>query len=153
MDTLKTKGIIDFVIKDVNGNVRDSWTITNTITNTGKAAFAGLAGNTGSVSAFTYLALGTGATSPASSQTALTTEISANGFSRASATVSRVTTTETNDTLQLVKTWTATGSQTVQEIGVFNAASSGIMSARALTTSKSFVNGEQFQATYKIIFS
>lgn len=150
--TLKIKGVIDFVIKDVNGNIKDAWTVNNLITSAGKAQIALLAGDASAVP-FTYLALGTSNSAVTVGQTSLVGEITTLGLARASATVSRTTTTVTNDTLQLVYTWTASGTVTVEEIGVFNAASSGTMLGRALTGSKSLVNTETLTATYKVIFS
>jgi len=122
-------------------------------TNAGFAAVAGLVGNTGSVNPFTYLALGTGSTAAAPTQTALVAEITDTGLARASATVSRVTTTVANDTLQLLKEWTATGVKILREIGGFNAAAAGDMLARkvfaALTTEDTMV----VKMTYKFPFS
>ena len=125
----------------------------NTITNASFAVFSGLAGNTGSQNPFTYLAVGTSSTATSAGHTTLQAEIVDSGLERASATVSRVTTTQTNDTLQLTKTWTATGSKAVEEIGVFNASSSGVMATRALTTTKTLVNTSQLVATYQIKFA
>lgn len=153
IDTLKTKGIVELTIKDIHGNVRDHSIIENLTMNAALAVFSGLIGNTGSQTAFTYLALGTSSTAVAASQTTLGAEITDSGLARAAATVSRVTTNQTNDTLQLTYTWTASGSKTIEEIGYFNAASSGVMGGRALTTTKTMVNGEQMIATYKIIFT
>lgn len=124
----------------------------NTITNAGKAQIALLAGDA-SATPFTYLAVGTSTTAPAASQTALAAEITDTGLARAASTVSRTTTTQTNDTLSLVYTWTASGSKTVEEVGIFNASSSGTMLGRALTSTKSLVNGEQFQVTYTVQFA
>lgn len=153
MDIQKQIGRIDFVLRDKFGNLKEEWSVFNTITNTGKAAMAGLVGNTGTVTAFTYLALGTSSTAAAATQTALGAEISTNNLARASATISRTTTTQTNDTLNLVYTWTASGSSTVEEIGIFNAASVGIMLGRALTGSTVLVSGDQLQATYTVQFT
>lgn len=125
----------------------------NLITSAGKAALAGLAGDTGTIDPFTYLAVGTSNTAVNVSQTTLVAEVTDDGLERASATVSRVTTTVTNDTLQLVKTWTATDSKTIEEIGIFNASSSGIMLGRALTTTKTLANQETLTATYQVIFA
>ena len=125
------------------------------VCNASLAVLSGLAGNTGSQTAFTYVANGTGSTAFAATQTALVGE-NANtyGFGRASATVSRTTTTQTNDTLTFAKTWTATGSVTVREIGVFNASSSGVMLHRTvLAADKSIVSGETFTLSYTIVFS
>lgn len=124
----------------------------NIITNAALAAISGLVGNTGSQTAFTYLELGTGATAPAASQTTLVTPITDSGMARAAATVSRSTTTQTNDTLSLAYSWTASGSKTITEAGIFNAASSGVMLARALTTSYAAVSGNVVTLTYTVKF-
>lgn len=125
----------------------------NIITNAGKAAIAGLAGNTGAITAFGYLAVGTSSTAVAATDTTLTAEIVDTGLARVAATVSRVTTTVTNDTLQLTTTWTASGSKTVQEAGVLNAASTGTLLGHALTGSLSLTNGDILQGTYQVKFS
>ncbi len=152
MDTTKTKGSIDIeVVRD--GKVVLKKTVFNGITNAGFAAMAGLVGNTGAISAFTYLAVGTSSTAFSAGQTALIGEISTNGLSRVAATVSRVTTTQTNDTLQLTYTFTVSGTSTIEEIGAFNAASSGIMLGRALTSTIALVNGDSLTMTYKFKFS
>lgn len=152
-DTQIQKGRIDLVLRDKDGTIIKDWTVFNTITNTGKAALAGLAGNTGSITAFTYLAVGTSSTAAAATQTTLGAEIVTNSLTRSSATVSRTTITQTNDTLSLAYTWTASGSSTVEEIGIFNAASVGIMLGRALTGSTALVSGDQLQATYTVQFT
>lgn len=150
-NTLGVKGRIDFKIVHKDGT-SESWTVNNLITSAGKAQLALLAGDA-SATPFTYLAVGTSTTAVAIGQTALVAEISTNGLSRAAATVSRTTTTVTNDTLVLYKAFTVTGSSTVEEVGVFNASSVGTMLGRALTTSKIVVNGDELQVTYNIIFS
>lgn len=152
MDIEKTSGLVN--LKIIRNNVCiDEITVHNGITNAGFAAMAGLVGNTGSVTAFTYLAVGSSSTAFAASQTALVGEISTSGLSRASATVSRVTTTQTNDTLQLTKTFTLSGSATVEEVGAFNASSSGVMLGRALTGTLTLVSGDELIITYKFKFA
>lgn len=127
--------------------------IKNIETNVGKAATAGLVGNTGAISPFIYLAVGTSATAVSAADTALGAEISTNGLSRAAATVSRVTTTVTNDTLQLVNVYTSSGTFSVQEAGIFNAASVGILLAHALTGTVSISSGDQLSVTYQIKYA
>lgn len=124
----------------------------NVITSAALAAISGLVGNTGAQTAFTYLAVGTGSTAAAISQTALVAEISDSGLARAAATVSRVTTTQTNDTLRLVYTWTASGTKTVEECGIFNASSSGVMLGRKVTGSQSLISGNLLAITYDVVF-
>lgn len=153
MENLKIKGIVHYLHKNAQGEVVSEETRENVITNTGLAAMAGLVGNTGAVNAFTFLALGSDATAAAAAQTALLAEISADGWERAAATVSRVTTTVTNDTLQLVNVFSFTGTQTVREVGVFNAGSAGVMLARQVPTEKAMTDGDTLTITYQIRFA
>ena len=152
MDTLKLKGTYDFEIRDVNGNIRDSWTVENLVTTVGFAQLALLAGDAAAVP-FTYLAVGTSATAVNIADTTLTAEITTNGLERVAGTVSRITTTGANDTYKITTTWTATGSVSVEEVGVFNAASAGTMLSHALTTTKAVANGENLTGTYTLRFS
>ncbi len=122
-------------------------------TNTGVAAVAGLVGNVDSQTAFTYLALGTDATAAAVTQTALLAEITDTGLARHTATVSRVQTTVANDTTQLVYTWTASGVKVLREIGILNAASTGIMLSRIVYDAITTANLMQVQMTHKVQFS
>ncbi len=153
VDTQKIRGQIKLECHDKFGNLKwnTGW-IANGITNAGKAQIALLAGDA-SATPFTYLEVGTSSTAFGASQTALQAAITDTGLARAAATVSRITTTATNDTLQLVYAWTATGSKTVEEIGVFNAASTGTMLGRALTTSKAVTNEDVLTGTYQVIFA
>lgn len=124
----------------------------NKMTNASLAVISGLIGNTGSQTAFGYLALGSGTTAVSAAHTTLVTEFSTIGLSRTASTNSRTTTTQTNDTLALAATWNVTGSGSIEEIGIFNASSSGTMLARALTTTKAVINGNVVTATYSIVF-
>lgn len=149
--TVKTNIVLE--IRDKHGKLKSLDTFHNLITSVGKAAMAGLLGNTGAVAAAGWLALGSSNTAPAIGQTALGTEWATVGLSRFAATVTRQTTTVTNDTLQLAGAWTVSGGGgTVEEIGMFNASSVGIMIGRALTGSKALVAGDTLTATYQIIF-
>jgi len=123
------------------------------ITVTGAAELANLCGNVSTPVSFTYVACGTGTTAFSNAQTALVTEITDSGLERAAATRTRVTTTTANDTVQFAKTWTASGSKTVKEVGVFNDASAGIMLARTkLTSEKVLDSGDSHTLIYKIKF-
>lgn len=137
-----------------NGKViaKTGWR-SNIITSAGKAALAGLAGNVGSITAFSYLAVGTSSTAVSASDTTLTAEIVDTGLARISVTPTRITTTVTNDTLQLTYTWTASGSKTIQEAGILNAASTGILLGHVLTGALSVGNGDILQGTYQVKFS
>lgn len=152
-DTISIAGRIKLDIYSKDGVLKDTtgW-ISNIITNVGKAQIALLAGDATAIP-FTYLAVGTSNTAVAATDTTLTAEISTSGLARAAGTVSRVTTTTTNDTYQVTYTWTASGSVTVEEVGVFNAASVGTMLGHALTTTKTLANTDILQGTYQVKFS
>ena len=146
----KFKGLVGtykFEIKDVNGKVRDTFEVTNLVTTVGFAQLALLAGDATAVP-FTYLAVGTSSTAVDISDTTLNAETTTNGLERVAGTVSRVTTTGTNDTYKITTTWTATGSVTVEEVGVFNAGSGGTMLSHALTGNKPVSNGETLTGEY-----
>jgi hypothetical protein len=149
---IEVRGFVRQEGYDVDGSLLfDTGFEQNVITNTALAAISALIGNVVAVPAATYLAVGTDATAASASQTALIAELTTLGFARSVAdTVQRVTTTQTNDTLQLIKTWTSTGSTTINEAGVFNASSSGTMFARKVTGAKSFTIGQSYVLTYNI---
>ncbi|MFA6314981.1 MAG: hypothetical protein WC648_01245 [Candidatus Paceibacterota bacterium] len=150
-NTIKIKGTVE--IKQIrNGEVIKSFKGENIITNAGKAQIALLAGDATAVP-FTYLAVGTGSTAAAVTDTTLVTEITDTGLARAAATVSRTTTTVTNDTLSLSYTWTATGAKTIAEVGMFNASSSGTMLGRKLTSAITTANTDQIVMTYTVAFA
>ncbi len=151
-NSLKLEGTYILECRRSDGSLRWKETVKNIVTNAGKAQLALLCGDASAVP-FTYIALGTSSTAVAATDTQLTAEISTNGLSRAAGTVSRVTTTVTNDTFQITKTFTASGSQSFEEIGIFNAASTGTMLSHALTGTKSVINTDQFVATYQLKFS
>ncbi len=148
INNLTVKGQYTFEIFDKEGNLRDSWKSENLVVNGGLAFITGLLGGTGTVP--TYIALGTDDTAVAGSQTALVAEITDSGLARATGTVSQETTTVTDDTFQITKTFTATGSKTIEEVGIFNAASAGTMLSRALTTTKAIDTDENIVVTYKL---
>lgn len=146
------KGVYTIDVIDKNGKQKYHEIIENLIVNAGLAEIAGLIGNTGTPTAFTYLAVGSGSTAAAATDTALETELTDGGLERASATVTRATTTATNDTLQLVKAFTVTDTKTVREVGVFNASENGDMMSRSvLTADKNLESGDTFTLTYKLI--
>ena len=80
---------------------------------------------------WTHIAMDDSNTAAASSQTALVSEFTASGLARATATVTNVTTSETNDTTQFERQFTISApNPTVDGTGVFNASSGGDMLCR-----------------------
>lgn len=134
----------------LTGNFVYSKNIRNLITNAGFAGVASRINGDGAEAAFTYIAVGTGATAANAADTTLQTETAASGLTRASATASRVTTTQTNDTAQLLKSFSVTGTVAVTESGVLNASSNGVLLCRQVFSAINVVNGDTLQITWKI---
>lgn len=145
-------GKVQLVCKDSNGNIIwETPKMKNVITNLGKAQIAYNAGHSGTF--FTYIAVGTGTTAEDATQTALVAEITDTGLARAAGTITNPTTTVAGDTHRVTYTWTASGTKTIQEVGVFTGITSGTMFGRKLTGAKVINNTEQLTATYDFIFS
>jgi hypothetical protein len=125
----------------------------NLIVSAGKAGMASRLNGDGSEAAFTYLALGTDNTAAAAGNTTLGAEIVDSGLARAAATASRTTTTVTNDTARLTKTFSVTGTKALVEIGAFNAASNGTMLGRSVFSVINVESGYTFIATYDFVIS
>jgi hypothetical protein len=143
-DRLGLKGWVEgthFRGSDIIGN----FTTDNTVVNGGKGQVAGLM-NGVVTDFFEYLAIGTGTTTPAAANTALSAEVGARG----SATCTRQQTTTTNDTAQLVATFTFNGSTAITECGIFDNSSSGTMLTRATFAAINVASGDSLQMTYKV---
>lgn len=120
----------------------------NLIVSVGKAAVAARIGGI-AMTQFTYLAVGTGTTGPVIGNTTLEAEITTGGLERAAATVSRVTTTVTDDTLQLLHEWTASAGHAVTEYGSLNASSAGVLLARSTFSVINVASGDHLKLTAK----
>jgi len=110
----------------------------HSITNTGMAQVAGLLLTDVGGTAFDYVGIGDSNTAESAAHTDLQ---AATNKKRKAATGTQVTTTQTNDTAQLVATFAAadtlSGTWSVQEAGVFNALTGGTMLFRKIFTAKS----------------
>lgn len=98
---------------------------------------------------WTVLAIGSGSTAEATTDTALATEITANGGARAAATCTYEATAKS----VWYHLWTFTGNVTVREAAVTNSvtvAGSKILMRHVWAADKSFVNGETFALTAKL---
>lgn len=123
-----------------------------TFQNGGKAIVsARLIGATPSQAEPKFVAIGTGGTAEAATQTALVTEVE----TRTSGTATQVTTTTTNDTYQVVGTVTATGARAVTESGLFDVitTSAGNMLTRALFSVINLAIGDSIQLTWQLKFA
>jgi hypothetical protein len=141
-------------VRDKDGKVKqeyDSGWSKNGITNAGFAEVAGLILTDVGGTAFDYIGIGVGTTAFDPTQTALVSEIK-----RKAGTGTRVTTSVTNDTAQLVTTFssadTLSGTSSVTEVGMFNASTGGTMIMRQVFTALA-INwnaGDTLQITVKI---
>lgn len=131
------------------GHFANKMVLSNLVTTVGIAGVAARINGSGSPTAYTYIALGTGTTAAAAGDTTLETEITTAGGSRVTSTVSLVTTDTTDDTSQLQNTFSFTGSLAITESGVLNAATAGTLLARQVFSAINVTNGDSLQVTWK----
>ena len=141
-------GIV-FKLPLLGGYTKQYWK-SNLIVNTGLVELAALAIDSGTPTAFSFIGVGTDNTAAAAADTTLGVEITDSGLARTAGTKSITTTTVTNDTAQLFKSFSVTGIKAVVEVGIFNASSSGDMLSRSIITTKNVENGDDLVITYKI---
>ena len=132
------------------GNMVDVKTISNLVTNAGKAGVADIIAEQTSTAPFKYIAVGVGTTAAAATDTTLVTEIVDSGLERAIGTASQITTDVTDDTAQVTKTFTVTGTKAVTEAGLLNAASTGTLLARQVFSAINVVSGDSLTITWAI---
>ena len=151
-------GLVDQIIlvcRDKHGKVK--WITdtnkekkSNSMAKTGMAQVAGLILTDVGGTAFDYVGIGTGTTAESADHTDLITPVK-----RKAGTGTRITTTFTNDTSQLVATFssgdTLSGSSNIAEAGVFTAVSAGVMLFRKIFTAKTvnWDDGDTLEVTAK----
>jgi hypothetical protein len=118
------------------------------LVNTGKAIVTNYL-NGGAATQPKYVAWGTGAGTTGATDTTLFTETG----SRVSGTTSQVTTSTTNDTLQVVGTQTAGGTLAITNAGLFDASTSGNLFAKGDFSTINLNTGDSIQFTFKVQFS
>ena len=152
-DIFKLRGFINITVKDKNGKIKDERKIKNIIVNASLAEISGLVGNTGSKTAFTFLAVGIGTTAADAADTTLETEIVDSGLARAAATVSQQTSAQADDTLRLLKTFSVSGTKAVTEAGALNAGAAGTLLGRQVFAAINVVSGDSLTIQYDFTFS
>lgn len=140
---------VDLQIPYLFGNWSNLKLVSNLVVSAGLAGVASRINGDGAEAVFTYIAVGTGVVAAAAGDTTLGTEATLYGLARAAGTASRVTTDTTNDTAQLVKSFSVTGTVAVTESGVLNAASAGTLLARQVFAAINVVSGDTLQITWK----
>ena len=137
---------------DKAGNLIETMETPNLITVDGRNEVAELIGTdtTSTATAFDYIGVGTGTTTETTADTALETEITENGLTRAASTGTVVTTTTTGDTFQLAHTFSPTSSYAVTEAGVLNASSAGELLCHKTFSAINVTDGDSLAVTWKI---
>jgi len=126
----------------------------NLVVNAGKAEVAKLIGSGLGGTAFGYIAIGTGTTAEAATDTAMEVELK-----RKAATVTSVTSNITNDTARFEATFSSddglTGTSAVTEYGLFNDPTAGTMLSRVVQSAKNldWDAGDSLTVTWDIIVS
>jgi len=131
--------------------------VASLVPNVGKAILSGrMFGATPTQAEPHFIGWGTGATAGSSASTDVST---AAAEARANGTSTQFTTTQTNDTHQIVGTITATGAKTITNVGVFDAAGSGsppsggVLYAIFDGLSQALNSGDSIQFTARIQFT
>ena len=123
IDGLKAKGTLDIVVRGPDGNIKDEKKVENLIVDTGLDYIASRMSGT-SENVMSHMAVGTGSTAAAASDTTLGTELDRNSLT---------STTVTDNAIAFVCGWAAgDGTGSLTEAGLFNASSAGTMLCRTV---------------------
>ncbi len=148
-DDVEIHGALTVEVINANGELKYYYENHNLIANGGLPTVSGLIGAVAGYTAFGYMGVGTVNGTPAAADTQL------NGggeVMRVATTNTQVTTTVTDDTLQLVGAFTFSTSYALYEAGVFNGATvgAGTMLAEASIGTVTVVSGDSVNITWKI---
>lgn len=144
-------GFVDVYVKRANGDI-ENYGRHNLLNNGHKDKIFDFMydGQSNASYAMKYVALTNAAITPAAADTTLTSEIAANGLTRAVGTYSHTVSTSTGT---VTKTFTATGAQSAQAGALFSASSVGTMGHQATFTSVSLQTNDQLTVTWVITIS
>jgi hypothetical protein len=126
-ENIKAKGLVSFLLVDQFGNIKQEEE-QNLVVTTGLSYLISRAKDA-TTTAMSHIAVGTGTTAAATTQTALVGEVARVALTS----TTQVTTTVTGDAIQYVATFPAgSGTAALTEAGIFNSASVGTMMARTV---------------------
>lgn len=120
-ENLKMTGKLDIVVKNAEGQIKEELHIPNLVVTAGKSFIASRMTGT-SATVMGYMAVGTGSTAPAYTDTTLQTELSRVALTSA--------TPSTNVVTYVGNYGAGVGTGALQEAGIFNASSAGTMLCR-----------------------
>lgn len=143
--------VLDEIIDGVRMGRLDEQTAYNLILNAGRVQMHKQVYGTSGLSAngFNYIAWTNDSGAPAAADTTLASEIAANGLTRAQATTVTLPTGSGNQTV-IDKTFTLSGTQSVQKTALFDASSSGTMNHEIQFTQRTLANTDTLQATFTL---
>ena len=125
IDNMKAKGRLSIVLKDADGNVKDSREVDNLVVTTGLNWIAARMYDTGSPDQMSHMAVGSGTTAAAAGDTDLQSILGSRE--------ALDSTTVSTNTVQYVSSFEAgDGTGAITEAGIFNAATSGTMLCRTV---------------------
>ncbi len=151
MDTGIGHGRVRVEVIGADGTVKDVREADNLYVTAGKDAVTARVGGVDATAAFDWIGVGTSTQAAAAGDTALITELNADGLIRAQdATPTQTTTSVANDTLSVNVSFSVTGTHTVGEIGLLNATFSGgdLLGRTVLSPTVAVVNTDTLNATY-----
>lgn len=149
-DTLDLKGSVNVRLIGPDGKVKQEHTKHNLIVTVGKnylATWLAAASQAGEF--MSYIALGTGSTSPTSGDTALQTEFVGGGYSRVQGTLS----SSTNVWQNQATFNPGNGTGAITEAGLFSASSTGTMFARQTFSAYNKAAGDTLIVTWTVTLS
>ena len=140
-ESIKVKGNLEVVLLDENGSQKDYRKVDNLVVAVGKDVIASrLVGN--SLPVFSHMAVGSSATSAATSQTALGGELGR---------VTLDSTSRSSNTITYTATFGAgTGTGSLAEAGIFNAVSTGNMLCRTTFSTVTKAAGDTIVITWNV---
>ena len=144
-DAMKAKGRLNIVLKDKNGQVKDTREVDNLVVNTGLAYIASRMKDT-TDDAMSHMALGSGTTAAAAGDTALESQLGSRE--------ALDTTTVTSNAIEYVASFEAgdaTGA--VTEAGIFNASTAGTMLCRTVFSVVNKAADDTMSVTWTITIS
>tara|TARA_R110000868_G_scaffold12505_7_gene59746 strand:+ start:2535 stop:2975 length:441 start_codon:yes stop_codon:yes gene_type:complete len=140
-ESVNVKGNLEVILLDENGTQKDYRKVNNLVVAVGKDVIAArLLGNT--LAVMSHMAVGTSATAAATSQTALGGEVGR---------VALDSSTRSSNTITYVATFPAgTGTGSLAEAGILNAASTGNMLCRTTFSTVTKAAGDTIVITWNV---
>ena len=143
-ETLKMKGELSIVVRDFDGNIKQSMHVPNLVVTAGKVYIASRMVGTSST-VMSHMAIGTGTSTPVAGDTTLGTEAGRVGLSTFTSSSTAVTATATFPA--------GTGTGAITEAGILNASSSGTMLCRTTFPVVNKAAGDSIAITWVITVS